>query len=573
MGESTNVEANVIPIELAGQLLETLPIAAAIGRVKSGRVQFVAHNRCFERLGLCPGGRARIDANVLMRLAREALDSAGEQFQAIWESGDPVNKQKLDITAVERMLGPRDNTEILFTFIDRTCEAEAQESLRREMVSDSLTGLLNRTGFEEAVEARIDESTSGGRSRTRPYRYAILIVDMARFSQINECAGGVVGDELISTVARRLMSKIRKVDILARIGGDEFAIFAELTNGDKDVWRVADRIESAFHDTYRLSDMEIQIEAAIGAAIGGANDRSPGDHIRDAHIALKKAKQSKQVEIYTPEALDIARRRFTLETELRKALQKNGLKLYYQPLVDFSNGQIVGFEALARWNDSDRGPISPAEFVPVAEESGLIVPLGRWALQEACETLKEWDLRAGASLPLKVNVNVSAVQFARDDLPRIVSQALKSSKLEPERLTLELTESVVVSDPERAASVMHALRKLDVSLAMDDFGTGYSNLAYLQQLPIDVLKIDRSFVSRMLEEKDKVAIVRAVLSLATALGMETTAEGIESLELYNMLAALGCTYGQGYYLAAPLAADEAFETYLNQCGTGFSAVA
>ena len=255
----------------------------------------------------------------------------------------------------------------------------------------------------------------------------------------------------------------------------------------------------------------------------------------------------------------LARRRFSIETELRRALEKDELKLFYQPLINLKSGKVSGFEALARWTHADRGEISPTEFIPVAEESGLILTLGRWAMDKAAQTLAGWDHETGEKLPLYVAVNLSAIQVARDNIAEVVASALRSSGLIGDRLTLELTESSIVQDPGRAQRVFEALKALDATVALDDFGTGYSSLAYLQRLPIDVLKIDRSFVSGMMVDPDSVAIVRAVLSLAEALGMSTTAEGIETVELATTLAALGCASGQGYYFAKPLEADAALD--------------
>ncbi len=233
--------------------------------------------------------------------------------------------------------------------------------------------------------------------------------------------------------------------------------------------------------------------------------------------------------------------------------------MYYQPLIDLKSGTVSGFEALARWTHPDRGPISPSEFIPVAEESGLILTLGRWAMDKATRTLADWDRQAGGALPFYVGVNLSALQVARDDIAAVVESGLKSAGLEGNRLTLELTESSIVQDPARATRVFEALKALDTTVAMDDFGTGYSSLAYLQRLPIDVLKIDKSFVTGMMSDPDAVAIVRAVLSLADALGMSTTAEGIETVELATTLATLGCSSGQGYYFARPLEAGAALD--------------
>jgi EAL domain-containing protein (putative c-di-GMP-specific phosphodiesterase class I) len=280
---------------------------------------------------------------------------------------------------------------------------------------------------------------------------------------------------------------------------------------------------------------------------------------RNAQFAVKQAKSAGFPQVYEPRQATEARRRFSIETELRRALDKDQLRLFYQPLINLKSGEVAGFEALARWTHEERGEIGPTEFIPVAEESGLILTLGRWAMDAACKTLATWDEQAGEKLPLYVSVNLSAIQVARDDVAGLVESALRSSGLSGDRLSLELTESSIVQDPVRATRVFDALKALDATVAMDDFGTGYSSLAYLQRLPIDVLKIDKSFVSGMMVDPDAVAIVRAVLSLAEALGMSTTAEGIETVELATTLATLGCASGQGFYFARPLEADAALE--------------
>jgi EAL domain-containing protein (putative c-di-GMP-specific phosphodiesterase class I) len=309
---------------------------------------------------------------------------------------------------------------------------------------------------------------------------------------------------------------------------------------------------------FKISDLEIRVECAIGVAL-----MQPGadaeELFRNAQFAVKQAKQVGKPQVYEPKEASAARRRFSIETELRRALDKEQLKLYYQPLINLKSGEVAGFEALARWHHDDRGEISPTEFIPVAEESGLILQLGNWAMHLGAQTLADWDATAGEKLPIYVGVNLSAIQVARDDIAGLVRSALKASGLTGERLTLELTESSIVQDPARATRVFDALKSLDATVAMDDFGTGYSSLAYLQRLPIDVLKIDRSFVSGMMVDPDSVAIVRAVLSLAEALGMSTTAEGIETVELATTLATLGCASGQGFYFAKPLESDAALD--------------
>jgi diguanylate cyclase (GGDEF)-like protein len=429
----------------------------------------------------------------------------------------------------------------LMSLVDRTVEVQAERSLRAEMLRDSLTGLPNRLAFTEEIER-------SGKDSGETHQHAVLVVDVLRFSRINESMGSIAGDELLITFARRLMSALRGGDVLARTGGNEFGVLVSLRRGIEDALKAADRIKEVMSAPFHISDLDIRIECAIGVALMQPWNDSE-ELFRNAQFAVKQAKQSGKPQIYEPREASLARRRFSIETELRRALENDQLKLCYQPLIDLKSGQVAGFEALARWTHADRGEISPAEFIPVAEESGLILQLGRWAMDSATRTLADWDKQAGETLPCYVAVNLSAIQIVRDDIASVVESALRSSGLTGDRLTLELTESSIVQDPARATRVFEALKALDTTVAMDDFGTGYSSLAYLQRLPIDVLKIDKSFVSGMMVDPDAVAIVRAVLSLAEALGMSTTAEGIETVELATTLAALGCASGQGYYFA------------------------
>ena len=439
----------------------------------------------------------------------------------------------------------------LLSLVDRTVEAQAERTLRAEMLRDSLTGLPNRLAFTEKIE-------QVGEGVTRDLQHAVLVVDMLRFSRINESMGGLAGDELLITFARRLMSALRGGDVLARTGGNEFGVLVTLRRGVGDALAAAERIQEVLAAPFKISDLEIRVECAIGLALMSAGQDAE-ELFRNAQFAVKQAKQIGKPQVYEARQASEARRRFSIETELRRALDKDQLKLFYQPLIDLKSGEVAGFEALARWDHEERGEISPTEFIPVAEESGLILQLGRWAMHKAADTLAGWDQTAGERLPLYVGVNLSAIQVARDDIAAVVSSALKSSGLTGDRLTLELTESAIVQDPARATRVFDALKSLEATVAMDDFGTGYSSLAYLQRLPIDVLKIDRSFVSGMMVDPDSVAIVRAVLSLADALGMSTTAEGIETVELATTLATLGCASGQGFYFAKPLEADAALD--------------
>ncbi len=535
--------------------LASLPIAAAVFRHDGKTLARVSSNKQFDSLVLSNEREGGLDPSTFFSRIMAMAEHDRESHFECWQSKDPVSPRELEINIAR--FGDQRNL-YLITLLDRTAEANSRQNLRREMLSDSLTGFWNRTGFEEEIESAIKDLSSVKKASGSTSHFAIILIDLVRFSRINESVGAMAGDELIITVARRLNARIRSNEILCRMGGNEFAVFVHLSDDQANVEPIAHRLMEAFTDPCNLSNLEIQMECAVAAAIGDVEKDDPMDTLRRAQIALKRAKMSARFELYSSGGLETVKQRFSIETDLRHALQRGELQLHYQPLVDLESGVLSGFEALARWQHPDLGFISPVDFIPVAEECGLIVPLGRWALEEAARTVAAWDDRAGQQLPVKISVNMSAIQLQRDDVPAVVEQALRAAGIGGERLTIELTESAFVSDPDGGKRTLEALKALNTNLAMDDFGTGYSNLAYLQQLPIDVLKIDRSFITDMLIDKDKRAIVRTILSLARALGMKTTAEGIETIETSSVLRRLGCSIGQGYYFARPLDSEAAY---------------
>ena len=542
--------AQPVPSLLANQaqrfrrpFLDALPIAGGIVALANGSLDLVDANDAFEALG----GERLIARGEIAEHLLPFLRGAEPMLDFDWVDGDPITGRQFSVRAARVALIQNVGPRCLVTLLDRTAERAAQKNLRLEMFNDSLTGLPNRAGFSEALDASLLNAAPGSR--------AVLIIDLARFSRVNESIGAVAGDELLITVARRLLSAMRNGDQLARTGGNEFAVSVAVERPDQAL-DIAHRLGAVLATPCRLSDLEIRIDCAIGCAV--LEEGCDGDELfRRAQFALKRAKTIGDIQVYQPRAFDLARQHFSIETALRRAIEAERLTLAYQPVIDLQSGQVAGFEALARWREGEQD-ISPATFIPVAEESGLIVPLGRWALDAALRTLRAWDARSGDTGP-RMNVNLSSIQIARDDVPRLVADALASTAIDPGRLTLELTESAIIAEPERAASTLNQIRETGATLALDDFGTGYSNLAYLQRLPIDVLKIDQSFVTGMMGDRDKVAIVRAILSLAAALSLKTTAEGVETLELSQTLAALGCTRGQGYFYAPPLDADAAFD--------------
>lgn len=540
-----------------------LPIAAAVIRPTTrGQFRLHASNPCFDELGIVGSG-----ANAppeIFQAVEKIVRNGGEaqNFTCRIGSGDAAAEMQAFLSVLPHS-GPQSSTNSLYllTFIDRTNEIRTEKNLRRELVSDGLTGLPNRAGFVAMLAAHGKNGQSS--------HHAVLLLDLSRFSRINEHIGPFAGDELIVAVARRLRGNMRGGDVLARTGGDEFAISSRMMGGGKNVLDLARRIQSCFDDPFKIGTLTISIGCAIGGAVkafitdeAGEQQYDSADHLRLAQIALKRAKCTGQIEIYQPEASMISDNRFSMETALRKAIEKDQLSLAFQPLIEFASGRVAGFEALARWEDADGNHIPPTDFIPIAEDSGLIVPLGQWAINKAAERLAKWDeANDGEPVDCYISVNVSAIQLLRDDIVGVARDALKNHKIGGERLMIELTESAIIGDPDHALAVLAELKKLKTRIAMDDFGTGYSNLAYLQRLPIDVLKIDRSFVEQIVNDREQVAIVRTIQSLAEALHLQTTAEGVESADQARLLSAMGCDFGQGFLFARPLDAESALEIW------------
>ncbi len=544
--------------------LDALPIAAAIITVAEDSFidcandQFRLLAQCDERLG-----ERRIAQIPILRSGpigsrlSAFIKKDDPAFQFETADGRSIGGRHFTVRFARLTLLPGQPERCMISLIDKTAQVETERSLRSEMLRDSLTGLPNRFAFNERVEEVMADPGFTDQC------YAVLAVDMTRFSRVNECMGAIAGDELLITFARRLVSALRPSDMLARISGDEFGVLLRLDRGLADAMRAAERIKAVLTLPFRLSELEIRVDCAIGCAILSKSVSSADEILRNAQFALKNAKQTGTTQVYEPAQAQEVRRRFSIETELRVAIEAGQLELAYQPLIHLSTGKVSGFEALARWT-LDGQPVTPSEFIPVAEESGLIVQLGRWALDTATQTLADWDRKTGTRLPISVNVNLSPVQISRDDVAAAVSGALSTSGIDGDRLTLELTEGAIIQDPERVARALKALQRFDVKIAMDDFGSGYTSLASLQLLPIDILKIDQRFISGMLDDGDSAAIVDAILSLARALGMETTAEGIETEALAAALLEKGCTYGQGYLYSAALPADAALAYWLER---------
>ncbi|AFZ69276.1 EAL domain-containing protein [Deinococcus peraridilitoris] len=413
---------------------------------------------------------------------------------------------------------------------------------------DPLTGLPNRTFFTERLAYAIRQAEVSG------YFTSLLFVDLDDFKGINDTLGHDVGDKVLITVAQRLQGCVRQEDLVARVGGDEFTVILPLS-GVGEATAVAQRILSAFAVPFEVGNRQFYLGASIGISVSQEAGLNAGTLQRHADMAMYRAKHRKTgYEVFEPDMNRRTLERLQLASDLRRAVERQELELHYQPQVRLRDGELIGVEALLRWRHPERGMISPAQFIPLAEETGLIVPLGAWVLQEACRQGVEWANQGHASF--RIAVNVSALQFERDDFVSTVSASLASTGFASERLELELTESIVMRDVRETTIRMEHLRQLGVSIAVDDFGTGYSSLSYLQRLPLNVLKIDRSFVQNLRDAENALPVVKAIVGLANHLGLSTLAEGVETDSELQLLLDVGCDFAQGYHFARPLPPGE-----------------
>jgi len=421
---------------------------------------------------------------------------------------------------------------------------------------DRLTGLPNRAFFSEMLSQALSNMTKDDG------QVGVLYLDVNHFSNIIDSQDYETGDKMLAQVAKRLRSIVKHGNMLARLGGDEFSLLFEGHDVLKEAFFVSDSIKIAFEKPIMLDGQKNYLEFSQGLAISAKPDTKPAELIRNAEIAMARAKTqgTKALEIHDQSMNDQMRRRLKMESDMRHALEKNEFKLYYHPLVDLASGKLGGWEALIRWQHPERGLIPPAEFIGLAEETGIIVQIGAWVIEESCRQAQEWHKKFPAHsncIMSIMNVNLSMRQFQEQNLPEIIRGTIEKTGLEPNLLKLEITESAAMKDAVNSLSIMTTLKGLGVSLAIDDFGTDYSSLSYLKRLPVDSLKIDKSFIDGICLDKESTAIVQAILSLAKALGISVTAEGIENADQLKLLRELGCNIGQGYYFSLPLPPQEA----------------
>lgn len=457
---------------------------------------------------------------------------------------------------------------IIYIYQDISERKAFEEQITHQAFHDALTGLPNRTLFAERLERAIQ------RCKRRPSsHYAALMIDLNKFKAVNDSLGHAAGDALLKEVARRLAACVRSVDTVARLGGDEFAVILEELAGAKEVLRVAKRILSVLGQPFRTCGADVTPGASIGIVARIADYDTAEETLRDADIAMYRAKeQGKGHLIFDNRMRQEILDSISLETELREALDKGGMVLHYQPIVSVMHERLEGFEALVRWDHPLRGMVPPDRFIPLAEETGLIVELGKWVISEACHSLRRWrDAIPGAG-DLCMSVNVSIRQFAKKGLVEHVARVLKDTDIPPGSLKLEITESVIMQDADETLSELHRLKKLGVRIAIDDFGTGYSSLSYLRHMPIDDLKIDRSFISGADNPEENAQIVISIINLARSLGLSVIAEGVEDETQLERLRDLRCDKAQGYMfskpVSAPFAEDLIREAALRPEGSG-----
>lgn len=428
---------------------------------------------------------------------------------------------------------------------------EAEERAVEDATHDHLTGLPNRALLTDRLRRVLERA-----GKDRSYRFAVLFLDLDRFKNVNDSLGHTIGDELLVEIANRLQGCVHPTDVVARLGGDEFVILLEGVGEADNASRVAKRLLAALEPPVVLDGQELYTTASIGIVAGRTDYLRAEDLLRDADTAMYRAKEGgkNRFEVFHGQMRSRAVKLLSLETDLRRAVEQENFLVYYQPIVSLKSGNLVGFEALVRWGHPERGLLPPAEFIPLAEETELIVPMGLIVLRQACVTMNHWRTRFPDHRPLSVNVNLSAAQLARSDFVDRIRRVLQETGLHGRYLRLEVTESAVMRDAGLAAEALSRLKDLGVRVHIDDFGTGYSSLGLLHRFPVDALKIDRSFVQGMdsgTRRAENAQIVQTITTLAHGLGMDVVAEGVETTQSLRRVTEMGCDLGQGYWFSKP----------------------
>jgi diguanylate cyclase (GGDEF)-like protein len=438
------------------------------------------------------------------------------------------------------------NQELRQEIMERS-RIEAQ--LAHDALHDTLTGLANRALLMQRIDYALQII-----QQNPTYQFAVLFIDLDRFKLVNDSLGHMVGDQLLIAITHRLQHCLRNSDLIARLGGDEFTVLLTNIQHVSDATQVAERILESLNLPFILQEHTLFASASIGIVLGSTSYPSATDLLRDADLAMYQAKgQGKACyALFNPDSHTQICKLLQIESDLREAMARQEFVLHYQPIVTLTTGQLAGFEALIRWQHPRQGFISPADFIPIAEETGFIIPLGEWVIQQSCRQLHLWQQEFPAYAELTMSVNLAGKQLRASNFIERIDQILAETQLDGRYLRLELTESMLVDDAEGMIQTLTSIRARNIQLSIDDFGTGYSSLSYLPRFPLDRLKIDRTFVERMTTDRENLEIVRAIITLAHGIGIEVVAEGIETSQQVERLTLLGCEFGQGYLFSRPL---------------------
>jgi diguanylate cyclase (GGDEF)-like protein/PAS domain S-box-containing protein len=525
-----SVGDGILTFDAAGTIASGNPAAMRIFGCSVGEVVGTSLGQ------LVPELAARIDGADPNNSIAEALLGESGEVEGRRVSGE-IFPMQLTVSEI-----PAEDERLFIAVVrDVTDRKAVERELTRLAFHDPLTNLPNRALFMDRLQHALERSARQGRP------IGVMFLDLDNFKVVNDSLGHKAGDQLLIHVSQRLVGCLRSADTAARLGGDEFTVLLEDLNGPEDALVVADRIAKHLNSAFQLDGREVFVTASVGIALSTGGDTAES-LVRTADLAMYQAKTSGKARyaVFDPEMNDRAWERLEIETDLRHALERGEFVLHYQPIVDLASGRIEEVEALIRWQHPKRGLVSPNEFIPIAEETGLIVPIGRWVLEQACSQVRAWG-----SDDLVVSVNLAARQFQDAQLLKDIAGILSATGLAPSRLKLEITESAAMHDAAATETTLRQLKMLGVGLAIDDFGTGYSALSYLKRFSVDTLKVDRSFVAGIGTSSDDTAIVSAIIALARSMGLEVTAEGVETADQQAHLRRLSCNRGQGYYFARP----------------------